>query len=153
MMHVILLSFVGESGVELKQHKRQLFMLCLICLMKMRRMGGDSHDRCFNSINHQVALWNLHVIWPSCSLFIFNIYRRWAPLVVTDLNEYLYSKGITQGDPLSMFVYAVATLPLIECIGHPNAGRDVWYADDASACAPLWSHSHHQSSTTGWSGW
>ena len=92
----------------------------------------------FNSINRQAALWNVRVIWPSCSLFVFNTYRGWAPLVVTDSNEYLYSKeGVTQGDPLSMFVYAVATLPLIECIGHPNAGRDVWYADDASACAPL----------------
>ena len=92
----------------------------------------------FNSINRQAALWNVRVIWPSCSLFVFNTYRGWAPLVVTDSNEYLYSKeGVTQRDPLSMFVYAVATLPLIERIGHPNAGRDVWYADDASACAPL----------------
>ena len=63
---------------------------------------------------------------------------NWSPLVITDSSEYLYSKeGATQGDPLSMFVYAVATLPLIESIGHPTVGSDVWYADDASACAPL----------------
>ena len=92
----------------------------------------------FNSINRQAALWNTRILWPSCSLFVFNTYKGWAPLVVTDSSEYLYSKeGVTQGDPLSMFVYAVATLPLIDRIGHPNAGRDVWYADDASACAPL----------------
>ena len=36
-----------------------------------------------------------------------------------------------------MFAYAVATLAMIERIGRPNEGRDVWYADDASACAPL----------------
>lgn len=47
---------------------------------------------------------------------------------MTDSNEYLYSKeGVTQGDPLS----------LINDIQHPAVGRDVWYADDASACAPL----------------
>ena len=44
---------------------------------------------------------------------------------------------MTQGDPLSMFAYAMATVPMIERIGRPNEGRDVWYADDASACAPL----------------
>ena len=33
-----------------------------------------------------------------------------------------------------MFVYALATIPLIEAIGHPTDGVDVWYA---SACAPL----------------
>ena len=59
-------------------------------------------------------------------------------LVFTDSSEVLYSKeGVTQGDPLSMFAYAVATLRLIKRIGRPNEGRDVWYADDASACAPL----------------
>uniref|UniRef100_A0A1X7U994 Uncharacterized protein n=1 Tax=Amphimedon queenslandica TaxID=400682 RepID=A0A1X7U994_AMPQE len=36
-----------------------------------------------------------------------------------------------------MFVYAAATLTLIDCIGHPKTGGDVWYADDASACSPL----------------
>ena len=72
----------------------------------------------FNSINRQAALWNTRILWPSCSLSLFNAYRGWAPLVVTDSSEILYSKeGVTQGDPLWMFAYAVATLPLIEPIG------------------------------------
>ena len=85
----------------------------------------------FNSINGQAVLWNSCVLWPSCSLFLFNTYRGWAPLIVVDVNE------VTQGDPLSMFIYAAATLPLISHIGRPNVGTDIWYADDASACAPL----------------
>ena len=36
-----------------------------------------------------------------------------------------------------MFVYAVATIPLIDSVGRPADGRDVWYADDASACSSL----------------
>ena len=54
----------------------------------------------------------------SCSLFLFNTHQRWAPLVVSDSSKILYNKdGVTQGDPLSMFSYAVATLPVIEHIG------------------------------------
>ena len=92
----------------------------------------------FNNINRQAVLWNFHVLWPSCSLFLFNTYRGWAPLIVVDANELLYSRdGVTQGDPLSMYIYTVATLPLISHIGRPNVGTDIWYADDASTCAPL----------------
>uniref|UniRef100_A0A1X7U0K6 Uncharacterized protein n=1 Tax=Amphimedon queenslandica TaxID=400682 RepID=A0A1X7U0K6_AMPQE len=31
----------------------------------------------------------------------------------------------------------MATVSLIHHIGHPNTGRDIWYADNASACASL----------------
>ena len=55
-----------------------------------------------------------------------------------DSSELLYSReGVTQGDPLSMFIYAVATIPLITQLGKPMTGSHVWYADDASASAPL----------------
>ena len=92
----------------------------------------------FNTINRQAALWNSRILWPNCSLFLFNTYRGWVPLIVTDSSDILYSReGVTQGDPLSMFLYALATIPLIECVGRPNEGVDVWYADDASACAHL----------------
>ena len=36
-----------------------------------------------------------------------------------------------------MFLYALATILLMEAVGYPTNGGDVWYADDASACAPL----------------
>ncbi len=36
-----------------------------------------------------------------------------------------------------MFVYAVGTYPLINHIGRPQSGIQVWYADDASVCAEL----------------
>ena len=51
--------------------------------------------------------------------------------------ELLFSReGVTQGDPLSMFLYAVGTLPLIRSLKNPD-WTQVWYADDASACGDL----------------
>ena len=46
-------------------------------------------------------------------------------------------EGVTQGDPLSMFLYAVGTLPLIQCLKGSSLCVQVWYADDASACGSL----------------
>ena len=92
----------------------------------------------FNSVNRIAALLNSRILWPRCSRFIFNTYRGWAPLVMTNSNTLLYSKeGVTQGDPLSMFIYAVGTLPLIRSLHHPERRIQVWYADDASAGAAL----------------
>ena len=46
----------------------------------------------------------------------------------------LYSEeGAVQGDPLSMFVNATATLPLIEQLKDENKYTQIWYADDSSA--------------------
>lgn len=50
----------------------------------------------------------------------------------------LFSReGVSQGDPLSMFLYGIGTLPLIRSIKHPQPGTQVWYADNASACVEL----------------
>ena len=42
-----------------------------------------------------------------------------------------------QGDPLSMFLYAVGTLPLIQSLKGVGSCAQIWYADDASACGSL----------------
>ena len=68
----------------------------------------------FNSLNRAALLWIVRILWPCCSCFVFNTYRGWAPLIVRATEELLFSRdGVTQGDPLSMFLYAVGTLPLI----------------------------------------
>ena len=91
----------------------------------------------FNSINRVSLLWNVRVLWPRASRFIFNTYRGWAPLVVRGSEDVLFSReGIIQGDPLSMFLYAIATLPLIEQT-QLNSIKQLWYADDASALGSL----------------
>ena len=40
---------------------------------------------------------------------------------------------MTQGDPLSMFMYAIGTLPLIRSLHNPSHWTQIWYANDASA--------------------
>ena len=46
-------------------------------------------------------------------------------------------EGVTQGDRLSMFLYAVDTLLLIQSLKGSSSCVQVWYADDASACRSL----------------
>ena len=91
----------------------------------------------FNSLNRIAVLWNARIMWPRCSKFIFNTYRGWALLVVADGKSIVFSReGVTQGDPLSMFLYAVGTLPLIRKLNSSEVTQ-VWYADDASATGML----------------
>ena len=94
----------------------------------------------FNSLDCVALLWNVHVLWLCSSKFVFNAYQGWATLVIRSSNENLYSMevtGVTQGNPLSMFLYAVSTLPLIQSLNGNSSCLQVWYADDASACGSL----------------
>ncbi|KAL5475504.1 hypothetical protein EMCRGX_G025326 [Ephydatia muelleri] len=45
-------------------------------------------------------------------------------------------EGTTQGDPLAMAMYAIATVPLIEKLQSTNT-KQVWYANDATAGGTL----------------
>uniref|UniRef100_A0A1X7TK22 Reverse transcriptase domain-containing protein n=1 Tax=Amphimedon queenslandica TaxID=400682 RepID=A0A1X7TK22_AMPQE len=49
----------------------------------------------------------------------------------------LSKEGVTQGDPLSMFIYAVATVPLIRKLNQISGVTQLWYADDSSAIGGL----------------
>ena len=92
----------------------------------------------FNSLNRAALLWNVRILWPRCSRFFFNTYRSSSPLVVRGSDVFLFSQeGVTQGDPLSMFLYAAGTLPLIQSLQNPSDWIQVWYANDASACGEL----------------
>ena len=65
------------------------------------------HSTPFNRI---AMLLHARVLWFQCSRYLYNTYRGWSVLVLRGLCS---KKSITQGDPLSMFMYAVGTLPLI----------------------------------------
>ena len=92
----------------------------------------------FNSVNRAAALWNARVLWPSCSCFLFNTYRRYAFLLLKSSNEMLLSReGVTQGDPLSMLFYSVATLPLVWALKGNGCWFHSWYADDLVCAGSL----------------
>ena len=89
----------------------------------------------FNSLNREAALINTRLICPSMSHILTNTYRKPAHLFVA--GETLLSReGVTQGDPLAMAMYAIASVPLIQKISTENAPQ-VWFADDATSGGKL----------------
>ena len=88
----------------------------------------------FKSINRQVALRNAGVLCPSLAKILINTYRAASDLYIEGL-VVLSEEGTTQGDPLAMPLYALATIPLINNL--KGEVKQVWYADDASASGSL----------------
>ena len=90
----------------------------------------------FNLLNRQVALRNITTICPSIATVLINTYRGDAELFVD--SQTLYSReGTTQGDPLAMAFYALATVPLIKACQVSDLAGEVWFADDATGSGPL----------------
>jgi uncharacterized C2H2 Zn-finger protein len=95
-------------------------------------------NNAFNSVNRQLALWQARIYWPHCARFLYNTYNGHAELVIRDSDIRLYSKeGVTQGDPLAMPLYALATLPIINKMKKEQKTIQSWYADDSSAQGDL----------------
>ena len=66
----------------------------------------------FNSINQitRMLVCCGHELEVSYSIHI----KEWAALIVKGSHVFTYStKGVVEGDPMSMFMYAIGTLPLI----------------------------------------
>jgi hypothetical protein len=77
------------------------------------------------------------VHWHRCSRFLSNTYRGHAELIVSGCSKRIFSKeGVTQGDPLSMLLYAIAIMPLINCLESSDIIQ-TWYADDSSCQGKL----------------
>ena len=59
----------------------------------------------FNSLNR---VWNVRLLWPTATRFVFNTYQGWSALVLRGSDEHMASmEGVTQGDPMSMFLYDI----------------------------------------------
>ena len=81
----------------------------------------------FNSLNRQAALLNIRHLCPSIATTLINN----PSSLFVDGSSLLSQEGTTQGDPLAMPMYAIATIPLIQSL--PDSVQQAWYADDASA--------------------
>ena len=91
----------------------------------------------FNSLNRANALMNIRTVCPAFSTILINTYRESTELFL-GANTLLSQEGTTQGDPLAMPFYALATRPLIDSLFRDTPElRQIWYADDASAGGKL----------------
>ena len=88
----------------------------------------------FNSLNRQVALHNIRRLCPPVATALINNYRAPTELFV-DGDVLLSQEGTTQGDPLAMPMYALATIPLIKKLEGSN--KQVWYADDSAGVGKI----------------
>ena len=93
----------------------------------------------FNSLNRAAALHNIRILCPIISVFAINTYRIPARLFITSTGgkEILSAEGTTQGDPLSMGVYALSIQPLITALQTTSSTKQCWFADDASGAGSL----------------
>lgn len=66
----------------------------------------------FNSLNREAALHNIQHLCPTLSTILINIYHEATELFV-DGTVLFSEEGTTQGDPLAMPMYALATIPVI----------------------------------------
>ena len=90
----------------------------------------------FNSLNRSLALRNILHLCPSLGRVLVNLYRMESSLFIG--NDTLLSKeGTTQGDPLAMVMYAVASIPLIHDLSSISEVKQLWYADDATGMGSL----------------
>ena len=95
----------------------------------------------FNSLNRRAALHNISILCPALAHILINTYRNSVRLIVQGNGEILSTEGTTQGDPLAMAMYALATIPLVQQLkaSCPDV-HQVWFADDAtsaSSCSNL----------------
>ena len=85
----------------------------------------------FNNLNRSVALINIQYVCPPIATIIINCYRQNAELFVG--GSTLFSReGTTQGDPLAMAMFALATVPLIRAVATQGTSQ-TWFADDTAS--------------------
>ena len=60
----------------------------------------------FNALNRAAALHNIRVLCPTLATYVINTYRQPARLFITGGEELISAEGTTQGELLSMSLYA-----------------------------------------------
>ena len=116
---------------------------CEAAIHAVRHMFNDNEceavllvdaTNAFNCLNRQTAMRNIRTLCPLFATPVINIYRQKIDLFVG--GEVLESKeGTTQGDPLAMAIYAIATVPLIKRLSQEVT--QIWYADDAASMGKI----------------
>ena len=78
----------------------------------------------FDSLNRQVASSNISLLFLAIHPILVNTYRKSSDLIVGGI-RLLSHEGTTQGDPLAMAMYALATVPLSQKLPQMDASKFV----------------------------
>ena len=118
---------------------------CEVAIHCLRQMYSESTtealllvdaENAFNSLNRETALRNVLHLCPSLGRILVNTYREKVSMFIA--GEAIHSlEGTTQGDPLAMAMYSLGVTPLITHTSQVNSTRQVWYADDSTACGSI----------------
>ena len=107
--------------------------------------GKTIVDSCngFNELIRLEMLWTVRHRWPEGTRFAFNCYRHWAQLLLRQPGNVtvilLSREGVTQGDPLSMFLYGITLLPLTEELRDADTTLLLpFYTNDAAFDGSAW---------------
>ena len=87
--------------------------------------------------NRVAALHNIRVLCRPIATYAINTCRQPARLFITGGNELRSAEGTTQGDPLTMAIYAIGPPPLITRLGISSDLKQCWYVVDASGSVCL----------------
>ena len=88
-------------------------------------------------MNGAAVLYNIRGLCPTVATYVINTYRQPARLFITGGEELISAEGTTQGDPLSMSLYAISLQPLITRLHVSSAAKQCWFADDATGSGSL----------------
>ena len=97
----------------------------------------------FNSVNRKVFLHNINIVRPSISIYVENCYTLPSCLVIIVGTKIQSAEGTTQGDPVTVLIYALSVIPLMLMvleITNTNTNSDakmVAYIDDFSAAGSI----------------
>ena len=91
----------------------------------------------FNALNRATALHKIRVLCPTLASYVINTYRQPAHFFITGGEELISAESTTQGDPLSMSLYAISLQPLITRPHVSSAAKQCWFADDATGSGSL----------------
>jgi len=80
----------------------------------------------FNTLNRAATLHIIRVLCPTLASYVINTYRQPACLFITGGEELIPAEGTTQGDPLSMGLYATSLQPLIRRLLVSSAAKQCW---------------------------
>ena len=83
---------------------------------------------------HLTARWHIRRLCPPIATILINSYRSPSDLLV-DGDDILSQEGTTQGDPLAMPMYGLATIPIIRKLD--SICEQIWFADDSAAIGKI----------------